>query len=330
MSLIERKAVRNILAADIGGTNSRFAHFTLHEDGRLSLVYHTWLKTAEADSFPDLLKNLRESAFPLDLRHADIVAIAVAGPVMEGVRSAPPLIPWGIDISNAQRDYGIERSFLINDFVAQAFACISPIGKSAQVILEGSADGQSAIAVIGAGTGLGKAVLFPDGRGGYNASPSEGAHAAFPFVSAIECAFQHFLLRTCQTQYATYNHVVSGKGLSAIHEFLTGAHLEPAQVAAQFAVNPQTLSWMARFYGRACRDFALETFSRGGLYIAGGIAARNPEIVLHEAFREEFLNSDVMRYVLSRLPVFLIRDQNSGLWGVAMKACQELGSSINS
>ena len=326
MAAIERKTLRNILAADIGGTHSRFAHFTADKDGELSLISHIWLKTAEADSFASLLKNLKESRFPLNPQKADTIGIAIAGPVIDGVRSDPPLIAWGIDISNAKSDYGFQRCFLINDFVAQAFACISPAAKSAEAILDGISDAQSAIAVIGAGTGLGKAILAPDGRGGYSAVPSEGAHASFPFVGKEEFAFQQFILRARKTHYATFNHVLSGAGLSAIHEFLTGAHLKPAKVVEQFTKYPQTLSWAARFYGRACRDFALDTLSLGGLYIAGGIAARNPGILLHESFRSEFLDSDTMSHILRRMPVFLISDQNSGLWGVAEKAAREAAS----
>lgn len=320
------QAERHILAADIGGTNSRFAHFRANNTGELELISQVWMKTAAAESFADLLQNLRDSDFPFDPCQADIVGIAIAGPITQGVRANPPLIPWEVDISHAKLDYGFQRSLLINDFVAQAFSCISPLGKSAETILPGIPEPRSTIAVIGAGTGLGKAILVPDDHGGYSAAPSEGAHACFPFVGEREFAFQSFLIRSRGTHYATYNYVVSGSGLTAIHEFLTGRHLEPAQVVEEFPRHPETLSWAAKFYGRACRDFALETLSRGGLYIAGGLAARNPDIVQHDSFQKEFLDSDSMSAVLAHLPVFLIRDQNSGLWGTAMKAVRELAS----
>lgn len=309
---------RHLLTADIGGTNSRFAHFTADAAGHLELVSLLWLKTAGADSFADLLKNLQESEFPFDPRQADIVAIAVAGPITGGVAFDPPLISWGVDLTHAERDYGFRRAILINDFVAQALSCISPIGKSARVVLAGTPEPLSTIAVVGAGTGLGKAILVSDGRGGYSAAPSEGAHACFPFVGEREFAFQRFLMKDRPARYATYNDVVSGSGLAAVHAFLFGPRLEPAQVAEQFSRHPETLAWFARLYGRACRNFALETFSRGGLYIAGGVAARNPAILRNDAFKNEFLDSEAMGSLLARLPVFLIDDQNSGLWGAAI------------
>lgn len=315
---------RNILAADIGGTNSRFAHFTLDGRRNLELLSNIWIETEKADSFGALLQNLKESEFPLEPENADIVSIAVAGPITRGAKVSPPLIPWEIDLRNARTDYGFQRSILINDFVAQAFSCISPSARSAEVILPGEPEPLSSLAVIGAGTGLGKAILVPDDRGGYDAAPSEGAHACFPFVGEEEFTFQDFLIRYHQTGYPTCNHVVSGRGLTAIHEFLTGNHLEPAQVATSFPDNPTTLSWTARFYARACRNFALETLARGGLYITGGIAARNPDILFHESFRKEFLASDTMSDILSHMPVYLMKDQNSGLWGAALMAAREL------
>ncbi|HBB17255.1 MAG TPA: glucokinase [Syntrophus sp. (in: bacteria)] len=323
------KTERHILAADIGGTNSRFAHFTTDEDERLDLVSLLWLKSAASGSFADLLKNLRDSDFPFDPGQADIVGIALAGLITGGVIGNPPHIPWDVDITHAGRDFGFRRTILINDFVAQAFSCISPIGKSAEIILPGSPEPLSAIAVIGAGTGLGKAMLVPDEKGVYSAAPSEGAHAGFPFIGEKEFAFQRFLISTWHTHYATYDHVVSARGLSAIHEFLTGSRLEPAQVMEQSPRHPETLEWFSRFYGRACRNFALETLSRGGLYIAGGVAARNPEIVHHEAFKREFLDSDVMSGLLAKLPIFLVSDQNSGLWGVAMKSAGTLAKDLS-
>ncbi|MBW6486917.1 MAG: glucokinase [Syntrophobacterales bacterium] len=310
----------HILSADIGGTSSRFAHFTADEQGNLDLVSLVWMATSAAGSFADLLKNLRQSDFPFDPRQADIVAIAVAGPITGGVIGNPPNIPWEVDITHAERDHGFRRAILMNDFVAQAFSCISPIGKSAEIILAGTPEPLSTIAVIGAGTGLGKAMLVPDERGSYSAAPSEGAHACFPFVGEKEYSFQRFLISARQVHYATYDHVVSGRGLTAIHEFHTGGYLEPAQVVEEFPRHPETLEWFARFYGRACRNYALETLSRGGLYIAGGVAARNPEVVRHDSFKNEFRDSATMANVLAKLPVFLIKDQNSGLWGAAMKA----------
>lgn len=121
--------MKNILSADIGGTNSRFGHFSIDDEGRLSLVEAIWLSTVAARSFSALLDGLKNSGFSLSPGLADMVIIAVAGPVEDKVRSRPPLIAWGVDISFAEKDFGFKRCILINDFIAQAFACRSPMGQ---------------------------------------------------------------------------------------------------------------------------------------------------------------------------------------------------------
>lgn len=307
-----------IIAADIGGTHSRFAGFTGQEGGEITLIETCWLKTAESPSFGDLVSRLRSSGFPLLPEEADIVVIAVAGPVEKGVYSSPPFISWDIDISSCRDNFGFKRCLLINDFIAQAHACRAKPGREARRIMEGEIAEDGATAVIGAGTGLGKAVLYPLGKADYIATPSEGGHASFPFAPGREQEFQEFLLQRNGNSYVTGNDVLSGRGLGAIHRFLTGEDLMPKEVTARLTADSETLVWAARFYGRACRDFALETLALGGIYIAGGLAARTPALVTHEEFAREFRSSSTMSSILAGMPVFLMSDQESGLWGAAL------------
>ena len=316
--------MRHILTADIGGTNSRFGHFTIDENDCLVLAGAKWLKTTDAESFGHLLDNLCRSGFSLLPDAADIVVFAVAGPIEEGARSRLPLIPWDIDLT-ALRDKEVSRkSLLINDFVAQAFACHSRAAEGAENILTGSSVADAPVAVIGAGTGLGKALLVRYGKGGYRAIPSEGGHTNFPFLTGWEIAFQEFLMQKRHEQYITCNTVVSGKGLSYLHCFLTGRVKEPADVVEEFSSYPDTLARAANFFARVCRNYVLETLCLGGLYVAGGLAAKAPELLRHPAFEKEFRSSDTMAHLLEHIPVYLISDENSGLWGGAVLAQQTL------
>ncbi|MCL7488484.1 MAG: glucokinase [Desulfobulbaceae bacterium] len=316
--------VKTILAADIGGTNSRFAHFTTGNGSSLEMVETKWLPTTEAESFVQLLEQLRDSSFTLSPDKADIAVIAAAGPVEHNSYCAPPYISWDIDLGRDRSGKLPDNSYLINDFVAQAYACRSPVGLSARAILPGKIVEDGVIGVLGAGTALGKAMLVPVPGQGYLALPSEGGHAAFPFVSSEEFSFRKFYQEKSGRQHITGNLVVSGRGLHYLHWFLSGEELEPREVTARFTPESETLAWAARFYGRACRDFALEVLALGGLYIAGGVAAGNPEILTHENFQKEFLNSPTMGHLLAEIPVFLIDNQDSGLWGAAFHGQQIL------
>lgn len=321
----------NILAADIGGTNSRFAWFQTEGTDHLHMMDTVWLPTKKAASFHQLLDQLREQSFPLPLEHADIVVIAAAGPIEGGVYCAPPYIAWDIDLRRPEISTALNRVVLINDFVAQAYACKSPIGASAKCILSGEAVPEGTIGVVGAGTALGKAILVPLSDGGFRALPSEGGHAYFPFLTEREAAFQRFYRETSGEYHITANLVVSGRGLSCIHHFLTGERLSPEEVGARgLGPESETLAWIARFYGRQCRDFALDVLATGGLYVAGGVAARNPGILQHEAFQREFRDSPTLGRLLARIPVFLIDHEDSGLWGAAFLGRQMVHGGMRS
>jgi glucokinase len=316
--------MKRILAADIGGTHSRFAYFQVDDNATLSLVETKWIDTAKATSFSHLLDLLKETTFSLPVDQSDIAALAVAGPVIHGVYSNPPNIDWDIDVSHSAEDFNLKRCRLVNDFAAQAYACRSPIADSARQVLAGQIDPHATLAVIGAGTGLGMAALATDGAGGYVAIPSEGGHGALPFESPAEFDFLKFLIQTLAVAYVETEYVVSGKGLSLIHQFLTGEQLTPAEVGSSASQDSETIQWMARFYGRACRNYALQVLARGGVYIAGGVAANVPALVFHPEFELQFRNSNTMRAILKSIPVFLNTNEESGLWGAAYFAAQTL------
>jgi glucokinase len=316
--------MKNILAADIGGTNSRFAHFTLDEKDTLVLNDTRWLETRKSTSLSHLLGLLNQSEFSWPVDQSDIAVLAVAGPIINGVYSNPPNIPWDIDLSGDLENFIPMRCFLINDFVAQAYACRSPIIHSARRIIPGQIDPSAPLAVIGAGTGLGMAALVPDGDGGYVAVPSEGGHCVFPFESPAEFEFMQFVMDELNAPYVETEFIVSGRGLSLIHQYLAGKKLTPAEVSAAVAQDSETIEWAARFYGRACRNYALQVLARGGVYIAGGVAAKMPILISHPAFERQFTNSKTMATMLQKIPVYLNTNEESGLWGAAFLAAQKL------
>lgn len=317
--------MKNILSADIGGTNSRFAYFKCRSDDHLSLVESKWLKTREASSFAELLNQLKASDFSLPFDQVEAAVFAVAGPVEGGTYSEPPHIPWVIDVSNVCDEFGLKRCELINDFVAQAFACRSPVIESAQQIVAGDIHPEAPLVVIGAGTGLGQAALLPCKGRGYVPLPSEGGHTSFPFESEKELGYMKFLLKKLEVPYVTTETVVSGGGLSLLHQFLTGEKLEPAQVASRLKEDSEVLHWMARFCGRVCRNYAFQFLARGGVYIAGGVAAKTPILVTHAAFVSEFHRAETnMFHVLKHIPVFLNSNEESGLWGAALRGVHQL------
>jgi glucokinase len=323
--------VFRILAADIGGTHSRMGFFELAPGGAPQgadeprLLDVTRLRTQESASFSALLSRLFSTPQPFAPADCDLAVLAVAGPV-EGNVCTPPNIKWSVDLRDIAAA-GLSRGALINDFAAQAYACRSAAVRDARVLQPGQAGHHApggTLAVIGAGTGLGHCALVSDGAGGHIAVPSEAGHAPFAFVNDEEFAFGEQVRRSARLDYCVGDTIVTGSGLSRLHAYLTDETLTPAEVAGRLPQSPHTVEWFARFYGRAARSYALAVMALGGVYLAGGVAAKNPVLVEHPAFLEEFRRSATHGSMLAGLPVLLNANQDSGVHGAALYGAQLL------
>ncbi|MCB0358922.1 MAG: glucokinase, partial [Bdellovibrionales bacterium] len=238
-----------ILAADIGGTSSRFAAFACSTDGRLTLEKSEWFRTTETSSFDGLLQKVGASGLPWTHEDADVVAIAAAGPVRAGIYCDPPHIEWDIDLSDARARFGIRRFTLMNDFVAQAYATQTDVGRNADVILPGELSNpdfarqtETTVGVIGAGTNLGKALLVRR-HSRYIPVASEGGHGSFPLEFPEEAPFLEMVRSELGSVYVTNEQVVAGHGISYVHQFLTGERLAPEEVTGRCGADSETFRW---------------------------------------------------------------------------------------
>jgi glucokinase len=146
----------------------------------------------------------------------------------------------------------------------------------------------------------------------------------FPFVGEAEAAYGESVRRQLGREICVGDDIVTGGGLARLFTHLTGQASTPAEAAAQLADQPQVVEWFARFYGRASRNYALNVLARGGLYLAGGVAAKNPCLVEHPAFLQEFTRSVTHRELLAAIPIVLNSNEQSGVYGAALAAEQLL------
>lgn len=325
---MSEQAVRHLLAADIGGTNCRLARFALTPQGELVKEHSVWLESPGLATTEHLLAAL-ERELALHPARADATVLALGGPVHDGLTGRLTNGSLEVDMRPLAALKGCHVR-VINDFVAQACACLTDMGEGARRFWPCAdtpkappARAHGPRAVIGAGTGLGVAVLYPldmavAGAEGWLVAPSEGGHMAFPFVGDEENAFHDFLRKKLGLAVARGDDVLSGRGLALLHEFLTGERLSPGEVGrTSLSSDTPTLCWYARFYGRACRNLMLSTLCAGGLWIAGGIAARNPLCISCAEFCDELLGAPGFSDWLGEVPVRLLEDVESGLWGAA-------------
>ena len=147
---------------------------------------------------------------------------------------------------------------------------------------------------------------------------------AFPFTGKEELEYSEFNRAESGRNWAEGDSVVTGLGLQVLHKFLTGEELSPKEISARITPESETTKWYAKFYGRACRNWAIALMSQGGLFIAGGIAAKNPMFVTVPEFLGEFHNSHVYPEFLHSVPIKLNGNEESGLLGAGFYASQLL------
>ncbi len=314
-----------ILAADIGGTNSRFACVEIDGLSSVSMgepyVFPTWLDSI--GSLPDLLDHFQHNAPAemADLGQYRAIALGVAGAVDHG-KATLPNIPWDIELESVRNN---ENMFLLNDFFAQAHAFLDESTLAGlKVIRPGDGFGRGSIAIIGAGTGLGHAAL-KSVSGKRVVIGSESGHVAFAFQGQEEKEIEDFFRSKTGKKWISNDDVVSGSGATLIHECLSGEPASPAEALTTAYGNTQTCAMFSRFYARACRNYCLAMHPVEQLIITGGIAAKNPHLVRSKVFSQEFDDADHYRHLLETIPIYLNTDQGLGIKGAAIHAWLELG-----
>ena len=78
-------------------------------------------------------------------------------------------------------------------------------------------------------------------------------------------------------------------------------------------------------YGSVCGDLALASLSRGGLWLAGGTAAKLLAGLRSSTFLEPFLNKGRLRSTLEPVPITAVLDPAVGSFSAACRARMLLG-----
>ena len=195
-------------------------------------------------------------------------------------------------------------------------------------------DPHSAIAVLGPGTGFGVSALARDVHGTQVAMPSEGGHACFAPGDAVEDE----ILRILRERYdrVSIERLICGPGLLNMHRALARiegreTHIDdPAQITTEALENPNsacgaTLARFCAILGAVAGDVALTMGSRGGVYIAGGIAPRILPFLKASPFRERFERKGRFQDYMAEIPTWVITHQHAALLGAARVAFQDAG-----
>ncbi|EMR11956.1 glucokinase [Methylophaga lonarensis MPL] len=324
-----------LLAADLGGTK---ALFSLIDEQGLRLEQKRY-ESALFDNFESLLEHFLKDIGLLGETFS-AACFAVAGPVQQGHASITNL-PWQIDAAALSGQFAIGKLRLVNDFAALAHCIPSLVEDELLCLQAAEMQATEPKLVIGAGTGLGQALLIADADG-WRVLATEGGHMDF----APNDLLQDRLLTRLRERFGhvSVERLLSGSGLVTLYNFLRDyeQHEEdpalrqamtegdPAAAISRFArqenslLARKTLDVFVSLFGAQAGNAALACLPRGGVYLAGGIAAKNADAFVGSHFLEAFSAKGRMRGLMQQFPVNLVLAQDCGLRGAEQLAVKAL------
>ncbi len=327
--------VKAILVSDIGGTNSNFGIFQLL-DNKYQILLSLHAKSKEVTNFADLIAEVVayvKDKYNITLKHA---CLAAAGPISQDRTFVKPTnLNSALDTKEIIQKANLECAVLVNDFEVIGYGISRIDPKNLVAVNQGTAREHAHKAIIGAGTGLGKCIMFyNDAKNRYVPIASEGGHADFVALHQRELDLAKYIQKyenwSCNI---SWEDVLSGNGIQRIYHFLRHSN-ENHKVSKQASVHGprpdeifksrfldhycwETFEWYTAFYARCAKNFALDALALGGIYIAGGIAAKNLEMFQLPAFKQEFFSCGKQAELIKQIPIYVITDYNVSLYGAA-------------
>ena len=304
----------NILCGDIGGTKTLL---------RLSRIAGTQCEPLRQQKFNSADYSTFEQILEEFIQPGDLVqnfCVGIAGPV-SGAHARVTNLPWEISADILTSRFQFKQVRLINDFQAVGYGINSLPESGFLVLQQGSAVKGANQAVIGAGTGLGEAILVWHDQA-YEVLASEGGHVDFAPTDDTQIRLLQHLRKSFGA--VSYELIRSGPGLQRIYSFLQqeqqrDVELEAAAIT-QAAIDGdamalQALNLFMAVYGAQAGNLALTAMAQEGLYIAGGIAVRIAHLIQSGPFMQHFRNKSKMSDLLANIPVKLVLDAEVGLNG---------------
>lgn len=326
-----------ILAGDIGGTKTNLALFEL-KDNTLSIHAKYQFSSREFSSFNEVIMAFKKKT---SMQHIDVACFGIAGPIIEGCCRTTNL-PWDVRTSDLQEYLGIQKIRLLNDLEATAYGMLYLTEDQFVHLNPHGHDINGNRAVIAAGTGLGEAMLYYDGRA-YHPIGTEGGHSDFAPLTPQQDALLKWM-RNLYPGHVSFERILSGSGLYTLYEFLVESDfsVEPTSMlnipegvdrsamVSECALKEQdplcmeALRLFVEIYGAEAGNLALKTMSLGGIYIGGGIAPKILPVLTNNHFMNGFLSKGRFNDMLQRIQVKVSLNPETALLGAAHFAVDRL------
>jgi glucokinase len=310
------QSATDLLVADIGGTNARFAlsapDSTLHDVRVLSAASFPNLDEAIAAYFAGLTR-------PRPTQACFACACPTHGPEIKFTNS-----PWRFLKAELKQKFRFDRFVVINDFEALAASVPTLSGAQLASLRAGTADPSSISLVIGPGTGLGVGAYVPAGKSAWAVVSGEGGHIGFAPNTEQEIR----LWQRMRQKYGRVSaeRVLNGAGLVNVYRFMADeagqqvGEVDAPEISHRALGNEKVaVNAVLMFFdmlGSVAGDLALAFGSRGGVYIGGGITPKLLDFARRSNFIDRFLDKGRVAAILQSMPIWVILEERAALYGV--------------
>jgi glucokinase len=320
-----------VLAGDIGGTKTSLAIVDVGTDSVAVELNERYDSRKYAGLAPIIHAFVEKTSAKFER-----ASFGIAGPVIDN-RCEATNLPWVVDGNDVARELNIGSALLVNDFVAAAYGVLRMTDADLVMINPGERIPRAPIAVLGAGTGLGEAILVHTGQH-YEVVSSEGGHADFAPRDEVQDGLLRFLRK--RHGRVSYERVVSGKlGIPSIYEYLRdsgiaresdamrealargedlGALVGTHALAGTDALSQATVELFVSAYGAEAGNLALKVIARAGVFVCGGIAPKILPRMTDGVFRRAFVDKGRLSHLVEGIPVHVVTHPHVGLVGAAV------------
>lgn len=311
-----------LLIGDIGGTNARFALARPDETGFTNEI------TLPCSDYETAEQGIADYLERSGSGKPDVICLAAAGPVVDG-RVRFTNNHWVIDSRALKEKFQLSSVQLLNDFEAIAYSILMlgehDLATIGLVPAEHEGKTKASYGVLGPGTGLGEGGLLVRESGVYPIV-GEGSHAGF----APETRMQLKVLEQLRQRFdrVSSERLVSGPGLENIYWALCKIRGEPATditaaeifsrvLAKEDPIAEEATQLFFEALGQVAGNLALSLGAFDGMYLAGGIVKRYPDLLNSSGFRSGFENKGRHRPLMEKVPTLLILHPQPGLLGAS-------------